>query len=178
MKRHDKNRNKGIVFGGQKVHTLGYADDAALLDNCGDTATDRVTSISTGSRDDADMTINIRKTEVMQVEEQGRVTPVTAEEATKACTYTTCPNPGCNKVFFNAHGCKCHAGRCKFRDHFYLDKILAVRGTTSKREFLIRWEGYGPEDDTWDPRQNVSPVAVKEFLMSNGLYNHDWQGAR
>ena len=179
MKRHDKNHNKGIVFGGHRVHTLGYADDAALLDNCCDTATDRVTSISTGSRDDADMTINISKTEVMHVQEQGRVAPVTAEEATKACKYT-CPNPGCNKVFFNAHGCKCHAGRCKFKDHFYVDKLLAVRGSTGspKREFLVRWEGYGPEDDTWEPRQNVSPKTIKEFLLSNGLYDHEWQGER
>ena len=105
MKRHDKNHNKGIVFGGQRIHTLGYADDTALLDSGCDTATDRVTSISAGSRKDADMTINIDKTEVMHVEEQGRVTSVTTQEAAKACKYA-CPNPGCKKVFFNAHGCK------------------------------------------------------------------------
>ena len=107
----------------------------------------------------------------MHVEEQGHVTPATVD---KACTYT-CSNPGYNKVFFNAHACKCHADRCKFRDHFYLGKIPAVRGDTSssKREFLVRWEDYGPDDDTWESRQNVSPKqSIKEFLVSNGLYHH------
>ena len=122
LKRHDRNPDKGIKFGGQKVHTLGYADDAALLDDSCAVASDRVTSISAGSKRDADMIISIDKTEVMHVEEQSRVTPATAQEAAKVCTFT-CPNAGCNKVFYNAHGCKCHAGKCKYKDHYELEKF-------------------------------------------------------
>ena len=59
-------------------------------------------------------------------------------------------------------------------------KILAVEGDTGspKRRFLIRWAGYGPEEDSWEPRENVSPSAIKEFLLANGLYDHNWNGAR
>ena len=91
LKRHDTHRNKGIKFGDRVVSTLGYADDAALLDRSGDVTTDRVTSISNGSRKDADMEISIAKTEVMQVREQDRVPRATAAEATNVCKYVcTC----------------------------------------------------------------------------------------
>ena len=67
LKRHDKTADKGVDFGGRRVHTLGYADDAALLDDNIQKSSDRVTSISVGSKRDADMTISIAKTEFMQV---------------------------------------------------------------------------------------------------------------
>ena len=38
---------------------LGYADDAAIIDGNPQNVTTRVTNISQGSRDDADMVINI-----------------------------------------------------------------------------------------------------------------------
>ena len=84
FRRHDRG-DKGIRLGECKVHTLGYADDAALLDNKLHNATARVTSISNGSREDADMQISIKKTEVMHVCEQDRVPRATAEEARAVC---------------------------------------------------------------------------------------------
>ena len=115
-------------------------------------ATKRVTSISHGLRKDADMEISIEKTEVMQVAEQGRSEPATKEELVSVCNLT-CPHAGCSRVFLNAHGCKCHAGKCRYKNFYEVDKILAVRGPTGspKREFLVRWRGYGPEDDQWEP---------------------------
>ena len=58
LKEHDNFPQKGVDFGGANVHTLGYADDAALLDSDKAVATARVTSIATGSRKDADMEIS------------------------------------------------------------------------------------------------------------------------
>ena len=69
-----------ITLEGCNVYTLGYADDAALLDNSLGSASARVTSIATGSRADADMSISVKKTEVMHVREQDRVPKATAEE--------------------------------------------------------------------------------------------------
>ena len=179
LRRHDNEENKGIDFGGRRVHTLGYADDAVLLDNDGETAANRVTAISIGSKQDADMTISVAKTEVMYVREQGRITKATTAEAEGVCTFE-CPHIGCDKVFFNAHGCKCHAGRCAKKDLYPVDKILQVRGElgSPKREFLVRWLNYGPEDDSWQPRKNLHPKLIKDFLNANGLYDHQWQGER
>ena len=149
LERHDTDEDKGVQFGGHTVHTLGYADDAALIDKTVAAATKRITAIAQGSRRDADMEISKAKTEVMHVREQGRVSRATAQEARTVCK-VVCPNLGCDKVFFNAHGAKCHAGRCKWRNTYNIDRILAVRGATGspKRRFKIRWAGYGPEDDT------------------------------
>ena len=78
------------------------------------------------------------------------------------------------------HGCKVHAGKCRWRDVHLVDKILAVKGATGSplRRFLIRWEGYGPESDTWEPRKNLQSAMVNSFLHANGLYDHNWHGAR
>ena len=126
LRTHDNIRGKGVRFGDQTLDTLGYADDAALLDAEIDVATARVTSIADGSRRDADMDISIEKTEVMHVEEQGRVAPATITELEGVCKFT-CPHAGCDRVFLNAHGCKCHAGRCRRKGWFEVEKILEVR---------------------------------------------------
>ena len=74
LKEHDTNPHKGVDFGGTKVHTLGYADDAALLGYDASTATARVSQISEGSRKDADMHISVPKTKCMHVRSQEPVT--------------------------------------------------------------------------------------------------------
>ena len=73
--------------------------------------------------EDADMIINITKTEAMHVKEQGRVAPATKDEAKGVCKHV-CPHLGCSKVFYNVHGCKVHAGRCRMRDIYLAKKFL------------------------------------------------------
>ena len=178
LRTHDRHARRGVDFGGQRVHTLGYADDAALIDSDRSVATTRVTDIAQGSREDADMHINVTKTKVMAVCEQDKVTATTGAEAEKVCKLV-CRNAGCERVFFNQHGLRCHEGKCKHKDDFVVDKILAARGTMgTSRQFLIRWAGYGSDDDTWEPRANVSPKLIKEFLVQNDLYDHQWPGKR
>ena len=170
---------RGIKLGQNTIHTLGYADDAALLDSDISTATDRVTSIAQGSEQDADMIISVEKTKAMKVCEQDEVTPTTNDEAKKVCKFT-CTNIGCTKVFFNKRGMLCHKGRCKWRDEYLIDKIVDVRGPaqTSRQEFLIQWKGYGREHDSWQPRSKIDPDCVTEYLKANGLYNYNWAGVR
>ena len=122
-------------FGGQRLHTLGYADDAALLDGSIDMASTRVTAIAAGSRKDADMTINIAKTKVMHVGAQDEVTPTTETEAKEICTFV-CKNVGCDWVFHNAHGAKCHQGKCRYRDHWEADRLMERRWEDGEN----RWE--------------------------------------
>ena len=158
---------------------MGYADDAALLDESREVVEARVNEIARGSLRDADMTINVGKTEFMDVCEQGRVPEATAAEA-KGVAKFKCPHAGCNRVFFNIHGCKCHAGKCRWKNFYIVEKIVDVCGSEgdARQKFLIRWQGYGPEHDTWEPRNNLPRGLVKDFLIANGLYDFNWPGAR
>ena len=172
LKRHDNVRGKGVPFADGIAHTLAYADDAALLDGDTDTATLRVTAIAKGSAEDADMAINVDKTEVVHFCEQGRVPTATRADMTGICKHV-CQHVGCKKVFFNMHGLKCHQGKCKWGQWHIVDRILDTRWTKRKREFKVRWEGYSEDHDTWEPRENLTPAAINEFLIANGLYDHD-----
>ena len=169
LRAHDNHPKKGVPFGGRIVHTLGYADDAALLDGTPEVATPRVTAIAQGSEEDADMVISVAKTKCMHVRRQEVCSPVTDEEASAQAKFQ-CPHIGCNYIFNNKHGLKVHAGRCKNKDLFETEKILAVRGATGAptRRFKVRWKGYGTEDDTWEPYVNLPPEMIKEFLLANG----------
>ena len=179
LRTHDNASGKGIRFGDKVVDTLGYADDAALLDNDIAISTTRVTAIAQGSRKDADMEINVDKTEVMHVVEQDRVEPATDAELKAVCKFK-CPHVGCSRVFQNAHGCKCHAGKCRRKDWHEVEKILDMEGETGSpaRKFLIRWKGYGPEEDLWESRHHLHPDLINEYLHANNLYDHSWPGER
>ena len=42
----------------------------------------------------------------------------------------------------------------------------------------MRWQGYGKDADTWEPRAHLHPDTVTEFLQANNQYEYDWTGAR
>ena len=165
LRKHDKHPGRGVRFGGHVVHTLGYADDAALLDSAPDTATERVTAISAGSKRDADMIISKSKTKCMHIRRQEVCSPVTNAEA-KAQAKFVCPHPCCNYVFNNKHGMKEHAGKCSRSDLFPAEKILDVTGATGspKQRFKVRWLSYEEDEDTWEPFSNLPPHMIKEFF--------------
>ena len=49
---------------------------------------------------------------------------------------------------------------------FRVDRLVDHRlkkGCKSKLEFLVRWEGYGPESDTWEPRVNIEGSLIQAY---------------
>ena len=105
--------------------------------------------------------------------------PVTDEDV-KTQGKFRCAHEGCHHVFNNKHGLKVHAGKCCRKGVYILDKILAVKEKVGSalRRFKVRWHEYGEKDDTWQTYSSLPPRMIKEFLLGNGIYDHDWPGAR
>ena len=50
-------------------------------------------------------------------------------------------------------------------EYFAVEDVLGMR-EGPPREFLVRWEGFGPAADTWEPESNLLPSLVREYLES------------
>ena len=51
--------------------------------------------------------------------------------------------------------------------HYEVSRILEVKfiKASGNREFLIRWKGHGPEDDSWEPEDNLDcPHLIERFM--------------
>lgn len=61
-------------------------------------------------------------------------------------------------------------------DYFFIDQILDHRPDKTrkknKQQFLIRWEGYGSEHDSWEPEEEIKKSEEGETL------NHYWEYVR
>ena len=55
-----------------------------------------------------------------------------------------------------------------------MDRILACRGTGTKRTCLIRWVTQ-PSPDTWESRSCVHPELIKECELASGNYDFSWK---
>lgn len=46
---------------------------------------------------------------------------------------------------------------------YLVERIMQAWGPRRRRQYLIRWEGWGPEFDSWEPACNVSAELREEF---------------
>ena len=56
---------------------------------------------------------------------------------------------------------------------YVVQKILTHRGNSKKKstlEFLVRWQGWSPEHDSWEPWENLrSNKRLHTYLISNNM---------
>ncbi|XP_041980209.1 histone-lysine N-methyltransferase SUV39H2-like isoform X1 [Aricia agestis] len=53
-------------------------------------------------------------------------------------------------------------------DEFIIEKILDFKFDSGREYFFVKWQGYGEEDNTWEPVENLDncPDILKSFLMN------------
>ena len=179
LRRHDApSTGSGVPLADTLIRLLGYADDVAVAEEGDEEGIarieTRVNKIADGSKEDADMDVNIEKTIMLHVREQERPPPTTREEALSVCKFE-CPHMHCNFRFHTMHGLKVHAGRCKWKDEFEVEKIVGHRGPIVARQYKIRWKGYSSDYDTFEPRLNIHPELIKDYEVDNQVYVYDWR---
>ena len=54
-------------------------------------------------------------------------------------------------------------------EHYELEKILQSRRTRgNKLQYKVRWEGYGPSEDSWVDKDDLAaPRLIREFHRKN-----------
>jgi Chromo (CHRromatin Organisation MOdifier) domain len=53
-------------------------------------------------------------------------------------------------------------------EHYIVEQILGSRFVRGQLQFLVKWEGYGYEENTWVPEQDVSaPDKLREFYRTH-----------
>ncbi|KAI8520998.1 28S ribosomal protein S24, mitochondrial [Branchiostoma belcheri] len=105
--------NAGVTVGSPPyqvtISRLEYADDAGLLDGSVQEASQRISRIASGSKDDAAMEISVPKTKAMHIHSKERVSKTTEAEVAALNLKHRCPE--CTREFPTKRGLAIHRSR-------------------------------------------------------------------
>jgi hypothetical protein len=62
--------------------------------------------------------------------------------------------------------------RDKAAEIFEVESLLEHRGEPGKREYLVRWKGYGESDNSWEPEASFLDTAITQRYWKNYYEAH------
>ena len=141
-------------------------------------ASHRVTDVSKGSKQDADMSINVKHLKRdMFVRTQEPITCTSNEEAVSVCKFTY-PQVGCGFKFHTRRGASVN-GKAKFALTVSPSLNLGIQQTRESTESPRQSPPAGrttPKNmtyDTWESRSHLHHETITEFEKLNGFYDYD-----
>ena len=169
---HDKNPAGAKIDNYLEIDILGYADDAALVSRATALMTTRLTSISQGSRTDADMHLHKGKMQTMHVREQEKLALPTFAEIKKTENTYKHQCMFCDRKFKTSRGLHIHMASCNNQhgltsESFEIDSINATFGTPKNRWFRVSWTGYAASADSWDPDHSLVRQGCQQTTSRN-----------
>ena len=52
-------------------------------------------------------------------------------------------------------------------EQYLVETLLDKRTSRGRTEYLVRWKGYGPEDDMWRPASDIEHSLIQEYEASH-----------
>ena len=120
--------NAGITLGSEPyavhVSDLAYADDAGLVDEDAQRSSDRLSSIASGSTNDAAMSVSLDKTKAMHIHKRDTISATTKTEIVEMKFSHKCNK--CMRTFPTRHGLECMkaVGAGERKTVLALDRLL------------------------------------------------------
>ena len=158
-----------------KVRILGYADDAAMLDQDTQTMTIRLTPLADAAKQEADMEVSMPKTFSQHVGKRTgiKVTKVEAVSAQMAFKHKC---DFCDRRFKTSRDMLIHRNNCVHQynttdETYVVEDIVGVFGRIEARWMLVKWEGYSEPE--WERehllRRDGCHAAIRSFWAKSGL---------
>jgi hypothetical protein len=161
------------------VHSLFYADDAALISASAEDASARLTALKKGMEELSDMLIHWGKTKAMHAQQTIEVAKPNAaeyqEKEAKDLLVAKCE--GCDQSFVNKAGLHVHQRSCDLwqrmgEKEWPVERVIEARGTAEQRFYFVQWKGdWEPcKKRTWIPASWCTCKALlAEFWERKGL---------
>ena len=58
---------------------------------------------------------------------------------------------------------------------FIIEKLLEKRFIRRNTQYLVKWKGYGNEDNTWEPKSNLPQKIIKSYEKEQRIKNRSLQ---
>ena len=162
------------------VHSLFYADDAALINASAEDASIRLEALQKGLLEMADMLVHWGKTKTMHAQQTIEVAKPAAQEylQKEATNLLHAKCEGCGESFVNQRGLHVHQRSCELwqrmatEKEWPVERVLEARGTADRRFYYVRWKRGFPQEKkhSWIPAHwcSCSDLLLSRLLEAVG----------